>query len=166
MRYSSPWVLVSSDVAQVSTAAQITLLAPRQPENGAEINAQERPLCIINTHLFFHPHASHIRTIHAAAMLAEANALIDAAERRLGRRPSLLFCGDLNSDSNHGISGEGSAPLRMRVTSFLSGQFSCLHPCVRQVLIRVLGDERVGLYEQIYLYLTLEMHLSKRCTSA
>ncbi len=86
---------------QVSTVAQLTVLAPRQPAP-----AEEGPLCVVNTHLFFHPKASHIRTLHAAAMLAEAHALMQEVGQQLGQTPALLFCGDLNSDKNDGISGE------------------------------------------------------------
>ena len=86
---------------QVSTVAQLTVLAPKQPAA-----KEEGPLCVVNTHLFFHPKASHIRTLHVAAMLAEAHALMEEAGRQLGCSPSLLFCGDLNSDKNDGMSGE------------------------------------------------------------
>lgn len=87
---------------QVTTVAQLTVLAPAggAPHDG--------PLCVVNTHLFFHPRAPHIRTLHTAALLAEASALIERAapsQQLRGQRPALLFCGDLNSDMNDGISG-------------------------------------------------------------
>lgn len=88
---------------QVSTVAQLTVLKPRQ-----QAPAEEGLLCVVNTHLFFHPKASHIRTLHAAAMLAEAHAIMQETGRQLGRTPALLFCGDLNSDRNDGISGNTS----------------------------------------------------------
>ncbi|GIL98257.1 hypothetical protein Vretimale_3659 [Volvox reticuliferus] len=69
-------------------------------------------LCVVNTHLFFHPYAPHIRTMHTAAILEEAAAFLDrcAADPALvsalrGRRPTVLFVGDLNSDLNDGIPG-------------------------------------------------------------
>lgn len=91
---------------QVTTVAQLTVLAPvgGAPHDG--------PLCVVNTHLFFHPRAPHIRTMHTAALLAEASALIDGAapaQQLRGQRPALLFCGDLNSDMNDGISGAPGA---------------------------------------------------------
>ena len=88
--------------AQVATIAQLTVLAP------AGAAPREGPLCVVNTHLFFHPRAPHIRTLHTAALLAEAGALIDevaGAAALRGRRPALLFCGDLNSDLNDGVPG-------------------------------------------------------------
>ena len=88
---------------QVSTVAQLTVLAPRQPAT-----TEEGLLCVVNTHLFFHPKASHIRTLHAAAMVAEAHAIMQEFGRQLGRTPALLFCGDLNSDKNDGISGDSA----------------------------------------------------------
>lgn len=123
---------------KVTTIAQATLLVPRP----AAAAAGALPLCVVNTHLFFHPYAPHIRTMHTAAILDEANAFIEAALRGsgdrvsvastsssasasgsvnggddaaaaggamaaaaaalAGRRPALVFCGDLNSDLNDG----------------------------------------------------------------
>lgn len=78
-------------------------------------------LCVLNTHLFYHPRAPHIRTMHIAALMAAADALLrdlpasavpsaapsdgksDGAAA--GIRPSVVFCGDLNSDLNEGIPG-------------------------------------------------------------
>lgn len=71
-------------------------------------------LCVINTHLFFHPYAPHIRTLHTAAILHEAALLLQEAASSLGpevaalllsRPPSVVFCGDLNSDLNSGVPG-------------------------------------------------------------
>ena len=72
----------------------------------------------MNTHLFFHPYAPHIRTMHTAAILEEAWALVQQQqqlqaekmqqgeqEQDKQRQPALLFCGDLNSDLNDGIPG-------------------------------------------------------------
>ena len=86
---------------QVTTVAQLTVLQPVGP--GASL---EGTLCLLNTHLFFHPRAPHIRTLHVAAMLAEARALADSAAPELPQAPALLFCGDLNSDLNDGMPGE------------------------------------------------------------
>ena len=59
------------------------------------------PLCVANTHLYFHPGASSIRTLQAYAILKEADAWLDGSAASLGAdtpRPALLFCGDLNSE--------------------------------------------------------------------
>lgn len=97
--------------------AQLLILAPREDA------ARDRPLCIVNTHLFYHPRANHLRTIHTAAMMAEAHALIDLAVQQSEQqsvlrrcRPSLIFCGDLNSGFNKGIPG-GSMTAGLLVTS-------------------------------------------------
>ena len=87
---------------QVTTVAQLTVLQPVSRQPGCE----DGPLCLVNTHLFFHPQAPHIRTLHVAAMLAEAHALAESAATELGSTPALLFCGDLNSDLNDGMPGE------------------------------------------------------------
>ncbi|MEW5308605.1 MAG: hypothetical protein WDW38_000550 [Sanguina aurantia] len=71
-------------------------------------------LCVINTHLFFHPYAPHIRTLHTAAILHEAALLLQEAASSMGpevaalllsQPPSIVFCGDLNSDLNDGVPG-------------------------------------------------------------
>ena len=85
----------------MTTIAQLTILEPVTQAGGAE-----GPLCLLNTHLFFHPQAPHIRSLHVAAMLAEAHALAESAAGQLSRAPTLLFCGDLNSDINDGMPGE------------------------------------------------------------
>ena len=43
------------------TSTPCSLLAPVQPG--------DRPLCVLNTHLFFHYMAPHIRTMHVWAMV-------------------------------------------------------------------------------------------------
>ncbi|KAG2484240.1 hypothetical protein HYH03_016975 [Edaphochlamys debaryana] len=99
---------------QVTTIAQATLLAPKNPAPG------EGCLLVVNTHLFFHPYAPHIRNVHTAAILEEAAAFLErcaasadpavagplaaAGPGPLGR-PCVLFVGDLNSDLNDGIPG-------------------------------------------------------------
>jgi 2',5'-phosphodiesterase len=98
------------------------------------------PLLMINTHLFFHPYAPHIRSLHTAAILEEAAAALAQWQQQaqqdpaavLGPNgsssssssssaaavepgvlqalaqlppPTVLFCGDLNSDLNSGVPG-------------------------------------------------------------
>jgi 2',5'-phosphodiesterase len=104
------------------------------------------PLLMINTHLFFHPYAPHIRSLHTAAILEEAAAalaewqqqaqLLSSQQQDLAAAavfephgsssgsssstavepgvlqalaqlppPTVLFCGDLNSDLNSGVPG-------------------------------------------------------------
>ena len=62
---------------------------------------------MVNTHLFYHPWAPHIRILHVAAMIEEAVALAESTQRalKLRRRPAILFCGDLNSDLSWGMPG-------------------------------------------------------------
>lgn len=92
---------------KVGTVAQLILLAPCGPPSSWGV---ARPILVVNTHLFFHYGAPHIRTIHVWAMLQKANELIHNAlaekgEDLGGRKPCLVFCGDLNSDINDGIPG-------------------------------------------------------------
>ena len=58
-------------VLQVSTVAQLLLLEPVQ-EGGV-------PVCVANTHLFFHPRAAHIRTMCTAAIVEEALAFMQVS---------------------------------------------------------------------------------------
>jgi 2',5'-phosphodiesterase len=46
----------------------------------------EHSLCVLNTHLFFHPKAPHIRTLHVAAALAEADSFIAEVTHASGGR--------------------------------------------------------------------------------
>lgn len=40
-------------------------------------NSAQGSICVVNSHFFFHPHASHVRNIHAAAIMAEVKAFLD-----------------------------------------------------------------------------------------
>jgi 2',5'-phosphodiesterase len=105
MLESSP--MLCEALQKVGTIAQLTLLVP------TGVPAQwglARPVCVVNTHLFFHYAAPHIRTIHVWAMLLHANDFIrknleERGEELGDKLPSLIFCGDLNSDINDGIPG-------------------------------------------------------------
>ena len=118
-------------LGKVTTIAQVTILQVKNTHEGQEQGIkgqgegveqqqhQEQPqeqedksamICIANTHLFFHPYAPHIRTIHTCEILHQSHRLIqslpllrDGGTR--ARPPALLFCGDLNSDLNDGIPG-------------------------------------------------------------
>jgi endonuclease/exonuclease/phosphatase family metal-dependent hydrolase len=63
---------------------------------------------VANTHLFFHPAAGHIRTMHAATIALEATAFAEAAAAGGGAEAAVLFCGDFNSDLNdtEGVCGK------------------------------------------------------------
>ena len=69
---------------KVTTIAQMVLLLPVDSTSAAAAPAAaaadgaggSRPLLVSNTHLFFHPYAPHIRTIHTAAILEEAQAAL------------------------------------------------------------------------------------------
>ena len=70
---------------KLTTVAQICCLVPNQTSLG-EAGGPEKAskskttagLVIINTHLFFHPGASHIRMLLLSAILKEAKAARDA----------------------------------------------------------------------------------------
>jgi 2',5'-phosphodiesterase len=112
---------------RVGTVAQLLLLAPTGAAIAAAAAAAEaggpaaaaaaaaaaaRPLLLVNTHLFYHARAPHVRSLHVWAMLQEAAELAAAARSDAalaaacrGARPALVFCGDLNSDINDGVPG-------------------------------------------------------------
>jgi 2',5'-phosphodiesterase len=82
---------------KVTTIAQISLLVPVPPAAGGGAAAAAPdvarlcpPLVVVNTHLFFHPYAPHIRSMHTAAMLEEAAAAVQVRVSgwdMVGRRP-------------------------------------------------------------------------------
>ena len=102
MLRSSPALCTA--LQRVGTIAQLVLLKPIIINNndGDGANSVVRPLCVANTHLFFHYAAPHIRTMHTWAILQEAGQLVAS---QTARRPAFIFCGDLNSDLNDGIPG-------------------------------------------------------------
>jgi len=87
---------------KVTTIAQVTLLLPvggggggagqgggGQEEDGGDGEVRPpapRPLLVSNTHLFFHPYAPHIRTMHTAAILGEAAAALSDWEAGVAGR--------------------------------------------------------------------------------
>lgn len=64
-------------------------------------------LVVVNTHLFYHPAAPHLRNIQTAVLLREAASVIDSgrtAAAVTGQQPiGLLFVGDLNSTPETGV---------------------------------------------------------------
>ncbi|DBA65768.1 TPA: hypothetical protein ACH3X2_002808 [Trebouxia sp. C0005] len=82
----------------VATVAQMTLLKPVTQPNAtpspslspdqemlletsdsspARAASAEGNICVVNSHFFFHPRASHVRNIHTAAVMTEVEAFID-----------------------------------------------------------------------------------------
>ena len=52
--------------------------APDQtPDQHLDSHALPGSICVINSHFFFHPHASHVRNIQAAAIVSEVQAFLD-----------------------------------------------------------------------------------------
>ena len=83
---------------QVTTIAQATLLAPVSP------TGPEGCLCVVNTHLFFHPYAPHIRTMHTAGILEEAAAFL--ARCADGTQPPAAGeCACVRAGERHGRAG-------------------------------------------------------------
>jgi 2',5'-phosphodiesterase len=116
MLRSSPALCTA--LQRVATVGQMTLLAPVVSSSSSSSNEEMqedllRPLCIANTHLFFHYAAPHIRTMHVYAIIKEAcdfaaaagGGDIELTSAAGGKYPALIFCGDLNSDLNDGIPG-------------------------------------------------------------
>lgn len=65
------WAL-STNAWQVTTIGQIAMLEP-----AAQGNKAERPVCVVNTHLFYHPRAPHIRLLQISVLLREAELFIE-----------------------------------------------------------------------------------------
>lgn len=96
--------------------------APSSPSPASPALSASSPfLCVVNTHLFYHGDAPHIRALHAWGAARAAEAVVEAAlthfyEDRRDRggdacpppRPppvAMVIAGDLNSDANGHISG-------------------------------------------------------------
>jgi hypothetical protein len=62
-------------------------------------DVEPRQVLVLNTHLFFHPAAPHVRAIQLAVLLRAAAA--ELAEQP--RNTALLLCGDLNSTPETGV---------------------------------------------------------------
>jgi hypothetical protein len=128
----------NGDAAAAATGSNAAAAEAGSNESG--LVGEAGPVLVINTHLFFHPFAPHIRTLHTAAMLEEAAATLTALYQQQQQQqqqqqphsaaaavaapegftrvdpsllqqlqqlppPTVLFCGDLNSDLNDGVPG-------------------------------------------------------------
>lgn len=73
----------------VATIAQMTILEPVHNAAGTagqdaaadstsegSAHLQEGSICVVNTHFFFHPNASHVRNMHTAAIMSEVQAFM------------------------------------------------------------------------------------------
>ena len=76
---------------KLGTVASLVRL---EPVSGGD----QCPMCVVNTHLYFHPGASSIRTLQLYAILKEAEAWLVGSAAAGEVRPAVLFCGDLNSE--------------------------------------------------------------------
>lgn len=102
MLKSSPALCTA--LQKVGTVAQLVILEPIVPEELAtEYNSPAPNICVVNTHLFFHGSAPHIRSIHVWSILQEVKKFM--ADYTNEKSIACIFCGDLNSDINDGIPG-------------------------------------------------------------
>jgi 2',5'-phosphodiesterase len=111
MLKSSPALCTA--LQKVGTIAQLVLLEP-------VVLGIDKPLsdvCVINTHLFFHGSAPHIRSIHVWSILQEMKTFL--AEIAKTKSAGCIFVGDLNSDINDGIPGA----LELLASGFLPGDY-------------------------------------------
>ena len=119
---------LAHSVQKVSSIAQVCVLVPSTSESppGSSQEAAcsatsdpvaggDEPLCVVNTHLFYHPRAPHIRNMQMAAILAEAEAVMQAQAASVPGRPALLLCGDLNSGLNQGTPGQAASQQHCRL---------------------------------------------------
>ena len=112
---------LAHSVQKVSSIAHVCMLvpvtadsSPGSSQEAASSAASEHaagsdePLCVVNTHLFYHPRAPHIRSMQMAAILAEAEAVMHSHAAPVPGRAALLLCGDLNSGLNQGTPGQAA----------------------------------------------------------
>jgi len=78
--------------------AQLLLLVPSAQGSGG--GAARAPLCVVNTHLFGHPDATHVRLFQAATLMRH----VERVAERYGVNPdnnsynlAVVVCGDFNS---------------------------------------------------------------------
>jgi 2',5'-phosphodiesterase len=95
--------------SKLTTVAQLCCLVPA--------TEGEQGLVVVNTHLFFHPGASHIRMLLVSAILREVQAARQEWERQTGLRLAVILAGDLNSEPDTGA-----------IQLLGSGHVSALHP--------------------------------------
>lgn len=66
----------------------------------SKANKNSRPIWVSNTHLFFHPDASHIRLIQSYLTAYQLAHEIEKSSQ--GLSPAVIMCGDLNSSLHKG----------------------------------------------------------------
>jgi hypothetical protein len=98
--------------SKLTTVAQICCLVPWTEGVGAQ-----KGLVVVNTHLFFHPGAAHIRMLLVSAILREVKAARQKWEAETGLPLAVILAGDLNSEPDTGA-----------IQLLGSGQVSAQHP--------------------------------------
>ena len=98
-------------LANVPTILQIVTLDPivtTPSSSSSSVSSDSHPappLVVANTHLFFHPQASHVRTLHVHVMLGEIHHRARALSTSPQHRAAILWAGDFNADLNDGLPG-------------------------------------------------------------
>ncbi|KAK3272998.1 hypothetical protein CYMTET_18737 [Cymbomonas tetramitiformis] len=110
---------IASDAAlakawsNVTSVGQLGLMRAREADTA-------RGVCVVNTHLFFHPGAPHIRQLQMHLLLEAAHSFIQRHAAQAGLeagRVALVLCGDLNSGPHSAV-----------VEYLRSGHVSAGHP--------------------------------------
>ena len=87
--------------------AQLLLLRPVGAAAGGDKSAGEasRVVCVVNTHLFGHPDATHVRLFQAACVMRRVEALAGRFGTRADGAPAMavILCGDLNSQPEEAV---------------------------------------------------------------
>ncbi|KAF5285475.1 hypothetical protein FQR65_LT13238 [Abscondita terminalis] len=60
-------------------------------------------ILVANTHLYFHPDSDHIRLLQGGVAIRYITDQMSKLQEKLGRRVSVIFCGDFNSVPECGI---------------------------------------------------------------
>lgn len=80
---------------RITTCAQFTLLASKCIKPGQPA----RHVLVINTHLFYHPDAPHVRNVTVAVLLRAAQRIL----AKFSPFASVVMCGDFNSYPDTGV---------------------------------------------------------------
>lgn len=119
----------------VATIAQMTILEPIHNAAGkagqdatahspeGSVHPQEGSICVVNTHFFFHPNASHVRNMHTAAIMSEVQAFMQEQSSQVVSCDSHGSTAVPSADqpAQSGISGAAESSSDCR-NAFVSGQ--------------------------------------------
>ncbi|KAJ8951873.1 hypothetical protein NQ318_019849 [Aromia moschata] len=99
-QFSDIWEKIS---ANAKLAERILGRKTTLQVNVVESLEHDEALVVANTHFYFHPDADHIRLLHGGAAITYLENFVGELRKKIGKRVSLVFCGDFNSVPECGV---------------------------------------------------------------